>query len=546
MLDAVQTSATVRTIPLELIDADLGNVRRTAASAEDDAGLVASLQQQGLIQPVMLRPAGGLRFTIIAGARRVKAARALAWPDIPAIIADVSDHQATAIQAAENAHRSQMHPIDVWKAMVSLQDSGMAFALAAQCLNLSDRRARQLDRLGRIAEPLIEAMRTTGIPEEAYLFAIANASIDEQLAAFKKYEKAETFTAWVWNEMARALTVRWFSRAEAIFDIDKAPDVRWQEDVFAEPGSREAVTTTDLDAFLAHQRDALSDQVAARKKKGQSVDLGKWNASGYMPAIPSGYRPSYDKKPRSMKLPDGDPRLLILAIDPSNGRVHELLVTRVAKPAAQHQPDEPSAQAEAAPAPPRAITNAGLQMIAAAQTRAIRDRLESHGGTMRPDLLLRLLCLAVCGDNVSVRMSKYAGVHREDIAAKLLDDEGKLIEIGDIRPIAAELLARMLFANDPVTEFGSGRPGNAIAIRICAAERLPSFDSPEFLKTLSAATLREAAEACGITDAKTAAVMRARLAGNIGSKWSPEAAEFLAIPMTRSALLDDDGPEDEG
>jgi hypothetical protein len=351
-------------------------------------------------------------------------------------------------------------------------------------------------------------MRTTGIPEEAYLFAIANASIDEQLAAFKKYEKAETFTAWVWNEMARALTVRWFSRAEAIFDIDKAPDVRWQEDVFAEPGSREAVTTTDLDAFLAHQRDALSDQVAARKKKGQSVDLGKWNASGYMPAIPSGYRPSYDKKPRSMKLPDGDPRLLILAIDPSNGRVRELLVTRVAKPAAQHQPDEP--------------------------------RLESHGGTMRPDLLLRLLCLAVCGDNVSVRMSKYAGVHREDIAAKLLDDEGKLIEIGDIRPIAAELLARMLFANDPVTEFGSGRPGNAIAIRICAAERLPSFDSPEFLKTLSAATLREAAVACGITDAKTAAVMRARLAGNIGSKWSPEAAEFLAIPMTRTALLDDE------
>lgn len=73
--------------------------------------LASSIRQQGLIQPITVRPLGG-HFEIVAGHRRFKACKLLRWRAIPAIVRPLTDKDAFEIQLAENIHRLTMDPVE--------------------------------------------------------------------------------------------------------------------------------------------------------------------------------------------------------------------------------------------------------------------------------------------------------------------------------------------------------------------------------------------------------------------------------------------------
>lgn len=100
----------IQNIPLDQIDAPKTAMRSDVHDAQIEA-LAHSIRTIGLLQPVILR-AVGERYEIIAGHRRVTAARLTSLVTIPAIIRDLDDAAATTQKIHENLLRVDVNPID--------------------------------------------------------------------------------------------------------------------------------------------------------------------------------------------------------------------------------------------------------------------------------------------------------------------------------------------------------------------------------------------------------------------------------------------------
>ena len=75
--------------------------------------LAASIKEKGIIQPILIRPVkDGKGFEIIAGERRLRAAKELGLEEMPAIIKKVSDEEALELSLIENIQREELNPIE--------------------------------------------------------------------------------------------------------------------------------------------------------------------------------------------------------------------------------------------------------------------------------------------------------------------------------------------------------------------------------------------------------------------------------------------------
>lgn len=94
-------------VELELITA--APQIRTEFDDESLAELAESLKTHGMLQPVLLRPqAESNRYTLIAGERRVRAARLAGLKTVPALIGSVNEERAAEMQLIENIQREEL------------------------------------------------------------------------------------------------------------------------------------------------------------------------------------------------------------------------------------------------------------------------------------------------------------------------------------------------------------------------------------------------------------------------------------------------------
>lgn len=83
--------------------------------------LAASIKEKGFIQPVLIRSRKG-EYELIAGERRLRAAKMLQLKQIPAIIKDASDVDSLELSIIENIQREDLNPIDQARAYKRLLD----------------------------------------------------------------------------------------------------------------------------------------------------------------------------------------------------------------------------------------------------------------------------------------------------------------------------------------------------------------------------------------------------------------------------------------
>ncbi|MFH1297642.1 MAG: ParB/RepB/Spo0J family partition protein [Bacteroidota bacterium] len=107
-----QLIGSVAMIPVEDIEANPYQPRTDFDRAEL-ADLAMSIQHQGIIQPVTLRKLGNDRFQMIAGERRIKAARVAGLTEVPAYIRVANDEQMLEMALVENIQREDLNPIEV-------------------------------------------------------------------------------------------------------------------------------------------------------------------------------------------------------------------------------------------------------------------------------------------------------------------------------------------------------------------------------------------------------------------------------------------------
>lgn len=84
---------------------------RKQFSEESIQTLADSIQQYGMIQPILVRPLG-LNYQIVAGERRWRAARMLGMDEVPVIIRELSDEETMAIALIENLQRENLNPME--------------------------------------------------------------------------------------------------------------------------------------------------------------------------------------------------------------------------------------------------------------------------------------------------------------------------------------------------------------------------------------------------------------------------------------------------
>lgn len=117
--DAVSPSAgsmphdSVRTLPIELIEPNHQQPRKQFAADELES-LAASVKEQGVVQPVLLRPHPDRsdHYQIIAGERRWRAAQLARLHDIPVVIRDLDDRTALEVAIIENVQRADLSPLE--------------------------------------------------------------------------------------------------------------------------------------------------------------------------------------------------------------------------------------------------------------------------------------------------------------------------------------------------------------------------------------------------------------------------------------------------
>jgi len=85
---------------------------RTKMDAESLDELAASIKAQGLMQPILVRPADGDRYEIIAGERRWRAARIAGLTEVPVVVRRVADQAALAMSLIENIQREDLNPLE--------------------------------------------------------------------------------------------------------------------------------------------------------------------------------------------------------------------------------------------------------------------------------------------------------------------------------------------------------------------------------------------------------------------------------------------------
>jgi len=88
------------------------------------AELAESIRQQGVLQPIGVRPIADNRFEIVFGERRYRASLMAELAEIPAVVMDISDETAEEMAITENLQRKDVTPMEEANAYQKLIDSG--------------------------------------------------------------------------------------------------------------------------------------------------------------------------------------------------------------------------------------------------------------------------------------------------------------------------------------------------------------------------------------------------------------------------------------
>ena len=116
--------------------------------------LSQSIMEHGVVQPIIVKPSEKDRYTIIAGERRWRAARAAGLNKIPAIVKDIDEKEMLELALIENLQREDLNPIEEAEGIHSLIDNyGLTQEQVAK-------------RLGKSRPSITNALRLLRLPKQ--------------------------------------------------------------------------------------------------------------------------------------------------------------------------------------------------------------------------------------------------------------------------------------------------------------------------------------------------------------------------------------------
>jgi len=109
-----------RLINIELIQPNPRQPRKTSDQQALEE-LAESIREQGLLQPIVVRPEGD-KFIIIAGHRRYEACKLIGLDSIPSVVREANEHEALEQSLIENVQREDINPVEEAQCYRQLMD----------------------------------------------------------------------------------------------------------------------------------------------------------------------------------------------------------------------------------------------------------------------------------------------------------------------------------------------------------------------------------------------------------------------------------------
>ena len=116
--------------------------------------LAASISENGLLQPILVREYGDGRYQIIAGERRFRASKLAGLTEIPAIVLERDDKKAAQIALIENIQRENLNPIE----------EALAYKALAEEYDMTQEELSQ--KVGKSRSAIANFVRLLDLPEE--------------------------------------------------------------------------------------------------------------------------------------------------------------------------------------------------------------------------------------------------------------------------------------------------------------------------------------------------------------------------------------------
>jgi len=152
-----------RTGPLRI---DVGLIDSNPAQPREDfdpeetGKLAESITAHGLLQPVVVRATDNGRYQLVAGERRLRAARQAGWSDVPANLIEADERQMAELAIIENLQRKDLNALEKAASFQRyLDDYGCTQEELAERLKLDRSTIANLIRLLELPEPVQEAVR---------------------------------------------------------------------------------------------------------------------------------------------------------------------------------------------------------------------------------------------------------------------------------------------------------------------------------------------------------------------------------------------------
>lgn len=167
---------------------------RTEFDAKDIESLSESLKKDGLLQPVVVRPAGAGFYQLVAGERRWRAAKLAGLSRVPVVVRQVDDKKMLELALVENIQRRDLNPMEkarAFKQLMTLNSwtqeqaadaMGMARPSVANFLRLLDLQLEVQDAVSRGTITMGHARALAGVPQRAHQLQLLKQVVTDDLS----------------------------------------------------------------------------------------------------------------------------------------------------------------------------------------------------------------------------------------------------------------------------------------------------------------------------------------------------------------------------
>ncbi|MCL1890799.1 MAG: ParB/RepB/Spo0J family partition protein [Coriobacteriia bacterium] len=261
------------------------NQPRTDFSEERIEELTASIEKDGLLQPILVRPSGN-GYEIIAGERRWQACKRLERTTIPARVLVLNDVETQQIALVENLQRDNLNPIEEargYKRLIDLSScmqKELAEAVSKKPTTISNA-LRLLDLPEEVQDLMFEGLLSSGhgrailsVSDEEARIRLAKKIVDDHLSVRETENIARLYGTQDFERIKKLPSPRSFKlvarKLRQLFNTNvRVKSVRGKNRIEIEFKDEE-----ELERIFALMEQSASAQPSSRVEKDRAVPAG--------------------------------------------------------------------------------------------------------------------------------------------------------------------------------------------------------------------------------------------------------------------------------